>query len=557
MIKDGQASIPAFQHSYTLGPFDLIIRGGRVVDGTGAPERRADVGVAGDRVADVGDLSAVRAAREFDAAGLVVAPGFIDAHAHSDAYLLLEPDAPSKLSQGVTTEVNGQCGGSAVPRLGQARLSSDWASQRYPSHTSGGVRIAEEVGPTWTTVASYRELFDAVRPAVNTVQFIGHNTLRAGVMGYEPRVATADEVREMARRLEQALDEGGRGLTTGLLYQPGKYAADAEVESLARAAAARGGMYATHMRSEGDRLLESIEDVLNLSRAAGIQVQISHLKTSGKSNWGKVEAALALINAARAEGVNVQSDRYPYTAAGTDLDVVLPDWASAGGRDAILANVRDPGVRPRIVNALNGEPRDWSAVMIGGGWSVEVRAFSGRTVAEAALELGLTPGETVCRFIDLDDTRTGAFFFGMCEANLRRIYGEPWVMPGSDASVRAPWGPLGKDHPHPRAYGTMPRFLRLMTGRAEGGAKICGLEEAVRRMTGLPAATFGLRDRGVLKTGACADIAVFDEAAFRDTATYAAPHSFATGLRLVVVNGAVSYEGGRFTGVRRGRFLTR
>ncbi len=537
--------------------FDLILRNGRVVDGTGAPERRADVGVAGERIADIGDLSAARAAREIDAAGLVVAPGFIDAHAHSDAYLLLEPDAPSKLSQGITTEVNGQCGGSAVPRLGLARLSSDWASQRYPSLASGGVSAAGQPGPTWSTVASYRALFEAVRPAVNTVQLIGHNTLRAGVMGYEPRAATPDEVGEMARRLEQALDEGGWGLSTGLLYQPGKYADGAEVEALARAAAARGGLYATHMRSEGDRLLESIEDVLSLSRKTGIQVQISHLKTSGRANWGKAEAALALINGARAEGVNVHADRYPYTAAGTDLDVVLPEWASAGGRDAILSNLRDSAVRPRVVAALDAEARDWSSVMVGGGWSGTVRAFSGRTVAEAAAALGLTPGETVCRFIDLDDTRTGAFFFGMCEANLRRICCEPWVMPGSDASVRAPWGPLGQDHPHPRAYGTMPRFLRLMTGREEGAGPVCGLEEAVRRMTSLPAETFGLRGRGVVRSGACADLVVFDEAAFLDTATYAAPHSFAEGLRLAVVNGAVSYEEGRFTGERRGRFLTR
>ena len=537
--------------------FDLIIRGGRVVDGTGAAERIADVGVANERIAVVGDLAGASAVRVIDAAGAVVAPGFIDAHSHSDAYLLLEPDAPSKLAQGVTTEVNGQCGGSGVPRLGQARLSSDWASQTYPSHTSGGVRMSDHPGPTWTTVADYRELFDVVRPAINTVQFIGHNTLRAGVMGYEPRVATPDALREMQRRLEQALDEGGWGLTTGLLYQPGKYATEAEVEALTRTAAAKGGMYATHMRSEGDRLLESIEDVLNLSRATGVQVQISHLKTSGKANWGKVESALAILNAARAEGVNVQSDRYPYTAAGTDLDVVLPDWASAGGRDAILKNVRDAAARQRIEDELNGEAREWATVMIGGGWSETVRAFSGHTVAEAAAALGLTPGETVCRFIDADDTRTGAFFFGMCEANLHRIYGEPWIMPGSDASLRAPWGPLGKDHPHPRAYGTMPRFLRLLTGRVEGFAKICGLEEAVRRMTSLPAQTFGICDRGELKVGAFADIVVFDEAEFSETATYAQPHQFASGVRQVIVNGAVSFDSGRFTGERRGRFLER
>lgn len=537
--------------------FDLIIRGGRVVDGTGASERAADVGLSGDRIAAIGDLAEASAVRIIDASGCLVTPGFIDAHAHSDAYLLIEPDAPSKLAQGITTEVNGQCGGSAVPRLGLARLSSDWASQTYPSHTAHGVRISPSPGPTWSTVADYRTLFDAVRPAINTMQFIGHNTLRAGVMGYEPRAATPDELREMQRRLEQALDEGGWGLTTGLLYQPGKYAAGVEVAALARTAAAKGGMYATHMRSEGDQLLESIGDVLRLSRATGIQAQISHLKTSGKANWHKVEAALALLNAARAEGLNVQADRYPYTAAGTDLDVVLPDWASAGGRDAILKNLRDAATRRRVESELNAEGRDWSAVMIGGGWSEDVRAFGGRTVADAAAALGLTPGEAVCRFIDADDTRTGAFFFGMCEANLRLIYSEPWVMVGSDASTRAPWGPLGKDHPHPRAYGTMPRYLRLMTGRVEGFAALCRLEEAVRRMTSLPAQTFGIRDRGALKAGAYADITVFDEMAFCDTATYAQPHQFATGLRQVIVNGAVSYDSGRFTGERRGRFLER
>jgi N-acyl-D-amino-acid deacylase len=559
MANGAPLPVPAFQYSSKPVQFDLLIRGGRVVDGTGAPARVADVGVAGDRVAAVGNLSGVTASRVIEAEGFLVTPGFIDVHAHSDAYLLLEPDAPSKLSQGITTEVNGQCGGSAVPRLGLARLSSDWASQRYPSLAPEGIGIKESPnpGPTWTTVASYRALFDAVRPAVNTVQFIGHNTLRAGVMGYEPRAAEPGEVGEMQRRLEQALDEGGWGLTTGLLYQPGKYAADEEVIALARTAAAKGGMYATHMRSEGGRLLESITDVLQLARKTGVRVQISHLKTSGRANWHKVEAALALINAARAEGLAVQADRYPYTAAGTDLDIVLPDWASAGGREAILKSLRDPETRKRVEGELDSGPRDWSEVMIGGGWSEAVRAFSGQRVADAAEALGLTPGETVCRFIDWDDTRTGAFFFGMCESNLRRIYEEPWVMPGSDASVRAPWGVLGRDHPHPRAYGTMPRFLRLMTGRVEGFGKVCGLEEAVRRMTGLPAATFGLRDRGVLKAGAYADLTVFDEGAFCEMATYAQPHAFATGMRQVLVNGAVSYDGGRFTGERNGRFLER
>ncbi|HPC48731.1 MAG TPA: D-aminoacylase [Kiritimatiellia bacterium] len=538
--------------------FDLILRGGQVADGSGAPARPADVAVKGDRIAAVGDLAAARATREIQAAGLMVAPGFIDAHAHSDAYLLIEPDAPSKLTQGITTEVNGQCGGSVAPRLGEARLSSDWASQHYPRFSpAGGVEANPDPGPTWGTVAEYRRLFDAVQPAINTIQFIGHNTLRAGVMGYAPRPAAAADLREMIRRLEQALEEGGWGLSTGLLYPPGKYAAGEEVAVLVRAAALRGGMYATHMRSEGDELLESVGEVLRLARDTGIRVQISHLKTSGRDNWPKIEALLEMLRRARDAGVALHGDRYPYTASGTDLDVVLPEWAAAGGRDAILANLRSPAARRRMEEELDANPRDWSAVMIGGGWSAEVRRFSGRTVADAAAELGLSPGSVVCRFIERDETRTGAFFFVMCEANLRHLYREPWIMPGSDASLRAPWGPLGLDHPHPRAYGTMPRFVRIVTGREEGVPAVCGIEEAVRRMTSLPACAFGIRDRGTLIPGAFADVTVFDPETFRDTATFAVPHQFAAGVRQVIVNGAVAFDNGRFTGERRGRFLSR
>ena len=538
--------------------FDLIIRKGRVVDGTGAPERCTDIGVVGDRIMALEDLSKAEARRVYDASGAVVAPGFIDVHAHSDAYLLLEPDAPSKLTQGITTEINGQCGGSAAPLYGAARMPSDWAGQHYGRLTPGGVVTPNaQPGPTWSTLADYRQLFEAIRPALNTIQFVGHNTLRAGVMGYAPRVATAPEVRQMTQRLEQALDEGGWGLSTGLLYQPGKYAETEEVLALVGAAAAREAFFATHMRSEGERLLESIDEVLQLTRATGIRTQISHLKTAGKDNWHKLEQVLARLVNARAEGLRLHADRYPYTAACTDLDVVLPEWASAGGREAILRNLREPATRCRVEEALDASARDWATIMIGGGWSDASRAFSGSTVAEAAQALSLTPGQVVCRFIDLDDTRTSAFFFGMCDENLKRILQAPWVMPGSDASLRAPWGPLGLDHPHPRAYGTMPRYLRLMTGRLAGVEGCFSLEEAVRRMTSLPAEAFGICRRGVLAPGAFADIVVFAEEAFCDVATYARPHQFAEGMRLVVVNGAPAYEHGRFSGQRRGRFLTR
>ncbi len=533
--------------------FDFIIKNGAVVDGTGAPAQRVDIALSGERIAAMGDLSAAQAAVTIDASGQLVTPGFIDAHAHSDTYLLIEPDAPSKLTQGITTEINGQCGGSSAPRLDKARLPSDWAARFYPKakrHATGTEE--QKAGPTWSTVAEYRELFDEVAPAINTVQFVGHNTLRAGVMGYEPREATADEIKEIQRRLEQALAEGGWGLSTGLLYQPGKFATSLEIEALAHTTAQAGGMYASHIRNEGDTLLESVDEVLRLAEATGIHAQISHLKTSGPNNWRKIDTLLATLNQARQKGLCVHADRYPYVASGTDLDIVLPEWSSAGGRDVILANLRDPATRRRMEEELDAMTRDWSTVMIGGGWVPEVRAVSGKTLTEAAQQFGLTIGQTLCRIIERDETRTGAFFFGMCEANMLRILSEPWIMPGSDASLRAPWGVLGEDHPHPRAYGTMPKFFSVLTGKLG-----LSIEETLRRMTSLPAAAFGIRDRGILRVGAFADVLVFQREAFHDVATYAAPHQFSTGMSHVFVNGAHPYADGRFTGQRRGRFLTR
>lgn len=532
--------------------FDLIIRRGRVLDGTGVPAVCADVGVSGDRITAVGDLAAATAVEVIDAADAVVCPGFIDVHTHSDTFLLIEPDAPSKLTQGITTEICGQCGGSGAPVVPQrTRLPSDWMALRYPelqSPTSAG--RSQVCGPTWTTVAEYRNLLNQVCPAVNVVLFIGHNTIRKAVMGYEPRPATVEEVAAMARLLDQALDEGGSGLSTGLIYQPGKYATADEVLALARVAARHGARYATHMRSEGDQLIESVDEVLGLARDAGIQVQISHLKTSGAANWGKLETVIERIERARHAGLSVYADRYPYLAGGTDLDVVLPDWASAGGREAILKNLTDHTIRARVVAELDAQDRDWSGVMIGGARHPAVRAFTGRKVTEVAAALKCSSGAALVWMIVTDETRTEAFFFGMCEQNLRRIYAQPWVMVGSDASVRAPTGPLADSHPHPRAYGAFPRFLRLIQDE-----KLMSLPEAIRRCTSLPADAFGLAGRGRLVVGAFADMVVFNPALIRDQATYAQPHQYAAGVQQVVVNGRLSFNQGRFTGNRGGGLL--
>jgi N-acyl-D-amino-acid deacylase len=372
--------------------------------------------------------------------------------------------------------------------------------------------------------------------------------LRSAVVGYAARAASEDELKTMERMLSAAMDEGGWGLTTGLIYQPGKYSTPSEVERLSRIAAERGGIYATHMRSEGDAILEAIDEVIALARATGIRAEISHLKTSGKANWHKIDAVIDKVAGGIDEGVLLGADRYPFCAAGTDLDIVLPDWAQEGAAKGEMERFADPALRDRIVAELNASPRDWSTVMIGGTWHAENKIFSGRRVSEICVEM--TVGERIVKILEKDGCKTGAFFFGMSEENLNRIMGIDWIVPGSDASLRAPWGPLGADYPHPRAYATMPEFLRLALN-----ASCSSVERVVERMTSIPATRFGIRRRGVLKRGNFADIAIWSESEFKGQSTYAKPHQFSLGMKCVMVNGKISYRDGRFTGERGGRFL--
>ena len=514
-----------------------LIKNGFIVDGTGRPGFDGDIIVDKDRIVDVvratNGSDASRPYSTIDATGCIVSPGFIDAHTHSDAYLVIEPDAPSKVTQGITTEINGQCGGSVAPRYGEARLSSDWAALL-------GDRL------TWRSLAEYRDVLAAAKPAVNTVQFIGHNTLRSSVMGYCARSARSEDLAAMERLLAESLDAGGWGLTTGLIYQPGKYSTPEEVVALAKVAAARGGFYATHMRSEGDRILEAIDEVIDLVKATGIRAEISHLKTSGRKNWHKIDAVLEKIEGAMAEGLLLGSDRYPFCAAGTDLDVVFPDWAGEGGCPAECERLADPATRAKIVDEINALDRDWSTVMIGGTWHPDTKRYSGKTVAEIIsgkstagerqpdVVRRMSPGELICSILALDGCKTGGFFFGMSEENLDKILAKPWIVPGSDASLRAPWGPLGADHP-------------LGVSR----------EEAVARMTSVIADRFAIPNRGRIAAGAFADVVVWREDEFRANATYDDPHQFTSGVKCVMVNGVVPYADGKFTGNGAGRFLER
>ena len=517
--------------------FDLKVARGLLVDGSGRPAAPADVGVTGSTIADVGDLARAEARVTLDASGKIVCPGFIDVHSHSDAYLLIEPSAPSKIFQGVTTEVVGNCGASAAPRLGAAQQASDWSAQAYPG--------------TWQTMQAYRDLLASIGPAVNVVPLVGHNILRASVMGYAGRVATADEVQAMAALLEQSLDEGGRGLSTGLAYPPGLFAGREEILALAAVVGRRGGLYASHMRSEGRHLVEAIVETLQVGRATRARIQISHLKTSGRPNWPLLEPALAHIAQARREGVSVAADRYPYTSSCTELDVIFPDWAEAGGRAAVLQRLRDPVTRRRLRDELvAAKAADYWDIVTIGSTGARNRHFQGLPLRQVAAQLGLEPVDAVLYLTDTDDLTTSAFFQGMSETNMWRILAEPWVMLGSDASVRAPWGPLSQDYPHPRAYGSFPRFLRAaLDGRT------VPLAEAICKMTSLPAQQFGLRDRGRIARDQAADIVVFDPNTVADRATYAAPHQLATGIEAVVVNGVVTLTDGRLSGDRAGRVL--
>ena len=518
--------------------FDVLIQGGRVFDGRAREARFCDVAVSGDRIVAVDTLADAQARTCIDATDKIVCPGFIDVHSHSDAYLLIEPQAACKLHQGVTTEIVGNCGASAAPLAGEYRMPSDWADKTYPG--------------SWKTVAEYRALLDSVKPAINVALLIGHNTLRVGVRGYGDGHASEDELREMEARLAQALDEGGRGFSSGLEYVPGMFAPPEELVRLARVAADRNALYTSHMRNEAEGLVESVKETLDVGRRSGARVQVSHFKALGRENWHLLEPAIACIDAARAEGMQVAADRYPYTCSSTSLDIIFPAWSEDGGRFAVLERLRDKATRARIRDDLlrKYDADYWETVTIGSTMHPDNAAFRGQPLPDVARQLDMQPVDAVLHLTDSDDLETTAFFFGMSEANMLRVFDLPYVMLGSDGSLRAPEGPLSHDHPHPRAYGSFPRFLRM----AMDGHTI-SLGEAIARMTSVSADTFGLDDRGVLASGKKADIVVLDPDRVNDCSTFGKPHQFAEGTTEVIVNGVMAMRQGLLTGERAGAFL--
>jgi N-acyl-D-amino-acid deacylase len=518
--------------------FDVLIKDGLIFDGTGAPPVKSDIGVVKDAIADIGDLTGTSAEVMIAATGKYVCPGFIDVHSHSDTYLLIEPSAYSKISQGITTEVTGNCGASAAPLTGGYRLPSDWLDKKYPGD--------------WRTMAEYRQLIGQARPAVNVFPLVGHNALRAGVAGYENRPVTAAEIRKMCALLEQAIEEGGHGLSAGLIYSPGMFATTDEIVGLAKVVARRNGIYTSHMRSEGSGLLDAIRETIAIARQAGVKAEISHLKTSGKKNWNLADDAISLIHRAIGEGMTIAADRYPYTSSCTDLDAIFPAWAAEGGHDAVMRRLRSKTERSRLREELlkSRSPDYWPTITIGSTAAPDNRRFQGMPLPAVAAALKMEPVDAALHIVETDELKTSAFFSGMSEKNMLRILAESFVMIGTDASLRAPSGPLSKDYPHPRAYGSFPRFIRMVME-----TKFITMPDAVRKMTSLPASHFGIGGRGTLRKSAKADIVVFDPESITDTATYAEPRLTARGIDYVLVNGTITVKDGKMTGLRAGRFI--
>jgi len=525
---------------------DLLIRGGHVVDGTGAPGRDADVSVRGGRIAAIEPRSSRSARRVLDARGLVVAPGLIDIHTHSDFTLPLNPRAESKIRQGVTTEVVGNCGFSVAPALpGRVEMLREYLASSAP-----WLSFRE------STFADYVAAFPPT--SVNVILQVGHHTLRLMAAGMEDRPLTDAERVVMTRLLEEALAAGAWGLSSGLFTAPGGYADAGEIHELARVLARHGAAYASHIRDEADSVFDAVREAIAVAEATGVHVQIAHLKLSGTDNWGGATRLLAEIETARRRGVPVDVDAYPYDTATNPLRNLLPRWIMDGGIPAMLERLGRRDIRARLRDDVTrngltnfGRIPSWDVVRI--AVSPHLPDQAGRTLGDIARSRAVDQFDAVCDFLVADRGETRILITSMDDPDVREITRAPWVLAGSDANALAVSGVTGQGKPHPRSYGTHARLL----GPAVRDWKLFTLESAVHKTTGGAARALGLADRGLLRTGFRADVTVFDPARISDQSTYPDPHRYATGISTVIVNGDVVIDGGDHTGALPGRVLRR
>ena len=531
---------------------DLLLRGGVIYDGSGDPPQRADLALGGGRIlALTAPGEEVNAARVLDVDGLAVAPGFINMLSWSNESLIEDGRSQSEIRQGVTLEVMGE--GESMGPLSPAMKASGPGS--YMSQ--GDILYEVE----WTTLGEYLEWLEARGVACNVASFVGSSTLRIHAMGRDNRAPTGAELEEMKRLLREALREGAMGLSTALIYAPACFAETDELIELARVVAEHDAMFISHIRNEGGDLLEAVDELIAIARETGVTAEIYHLKASGAANWHRMEGAIAAVEAARAEGLPVTADMYSYTYSGTGLDTCIPPWAHEGGIAALIARLRDPEIRARLVAEMTQPGGDWENralmlppqnILLAGLRKPEMQSLQGKTLAEIMQERGSdSAADTLIDLIIEDDSRIFTMYFAMDEDNLRRQVQLPWVSFCSDAESQAPEGVFLNNIPHPRAYGSFARVLGKYA-RDEG---LLTLQEAVRKLSGLPAQNLKLRDRGLLRPGYVADAVVFDPAKVRDHATPQDPHRYSTGMQHVFVNGEQVLRDGEHTGALPGRVV--
>ncbi len=526
--------------------YDVVIRGGTIYDGSGGTPYTGDVAVKGDRIAAIGKVEGT-GATEIDATGKAVSPGFVNMLAHPEESLLVDGRALSDLAQGVTLEVMGEFSmGPLSPALKQEMIEQQ-GDVRYPVD--------------WTTLGEYLDRLGQKRISPNVAAFVGAGTVRQVVLGSEDVQPTPAQLAEMQRLVKQAMEEGAFGLTDALIYTPATFAKTPELIALAKVSAQCGGIYTVHMRSEGDRLEQAIQETIDIAEASGAPAEIYHFKQAGRDNWGKFDKAVAMIEAARARGTRITANMYNYTAGATGLDAAMPPWVQAGGTQAWIARLKDPATRTRVIAAMReAHPADWENFFAGAGpegmvllafKNPALKPLTGKTLAEVARMRGKSPEETAMDLVIEDGTRVGVAYFLMSEENVRKGLRLPWMSFGSDEAAPAPEGVFLLAKNHPRAYGNFARLL----GHYVRDTKDITLAEAVRRLTSLPTDNLAIPDRGRLKAGQFADIVVFDPATIADRATYEQPAQLATGVSHVLVNGGFAFRDGKPTGAATGRVV--
>jgi N-acyl-D-amino-acid deacylase len=519
--------------------FDVIFVNGRVIDGAGNPWFKADVGVKREKIEAVGRLSGSEAKRIIDMKGFVVAPGFIDIHSHSDYNVIIDPRVESKVRQGVTTEVVGNCGSSAAPMNADVRTYRE----RYMR-----ARLGDGFEFSWESMGDYLDILEVSGASFNVVPLVGQGTIRQNVMGYEDREPTGSELEEMKGLVTGAMEDGAWGMSTGLIYTPSAYAGTPEIVELAKVLRGYGGVYFSHIRGEGETLLEAVREAIRIGREAGVPVQVAHFKASGEPHWGRTVDSLRLVAESREAGVDVTFDQYPYVASSTSLAAYMPHWAQEGGAEKLLERLEDPEIRARIREDRGGIYKTWDMIMVASAKNHP--EYEGKRISEIALLEGKDEYETVFDLLLAEDAQVSIVSFGMSEEDVHRVMRSPHGMVGSDGSAVAPWGILGRGKPHPRYYGTFPRVIGHYVRD-----RVLSLQEAVRKMTSAPAQRLGLKERGLLRVGFKADITVFDPGRIKDEATFLDPHRFASGIPYVMVNGELVVDGGDHTGALPGRAL--